>query len=72
MLASGVDWDLSGSGLSFSLGLDGVLNFIVQDLNISEELLSGVLNMSVFGGWLVAILDGNGVDSAEKSNDLLH
>ena len=72
VLASGVDWDLSGSGLSFGLGLDGVLDFVVEDLNISEELLGGVLNMSVFGGWLVAILNGNGVDSAEKSSNVFH
>ena len=47
MFASGLDWDLSGSDFRFSLGFDGVLNFVIEDLNVSEEFLSAVLDMSV-------------------------
>ena len=47
VFAGGLDWDLSGSDFRFSLGFDGVLNFVIEDLNVSEEFLSAVLDMSV-------------------------
>ena len=44
---SGV-WDLSGSDFGLGLGLDGVLNFVVYDLNVTEKGLFAVLGVAMF------------------------
>jgi len=56
------DWNLSSSDLRLCLCLDGVLDLIVLDLNVTEQSLFTIFGMSM-GIVVIAELDsGNGTD----------
>ena len=71
VVAGGLDWDLSCSDFLFGSGLDTVLDLFVENFDVSESFFSSVLGVGVYGGFVV-VLDGNGVNGAEKSCDVFH
>ena len=71
VVAGGLDWDLSCSDFLFGSGLDTVLDLVIEDFDVSESFFRSVLGVGVYGGFVV-VLDGHGVNGAEKSSDVFH
>ena len=58
----GGDWNLACSDFSLSLGLDGVLDLVVGDFDVSELGLFTVFDVSVFPGLGFPLDGGDGCD----------
>ena len=71
VVASGANWDLSSSDFSFCLGLDAILDFIIEDLDVSESFFRTIRGVSVYNS-VVIILNGDGVNGADKSSNVFH
>ena len=74
LLVCGGDWDLSSPDFSLGLGCDGVLNFFVDDFDITELGLLTILGVSVLVLIVVSVLDANGLSNCkdECCSETLH